>query len=52
MEKAIREKLGLVIDNPIRAPFFEFADEQLTLEENQGHCLVVNYPMMPTCHID
>jgi hypothetical protein len=39
-EQAIAEKLGLAIDNPVRAPFVEFANEQLALEENQGHFLL------------
>jgi hypothetical protein len=33
-ENAISEKLGLTIDNPARAPFSKFTDEQLALEEN------------------
>jgi hypothetical protein len=36
-EEAISEKLGLAVDNPVRAPFFEFADDQLAIDENQGH---------------
>ncbi len=40
----------MAIDNPVRAPFFESADEKLAFEENQWHFWnpgVVSFPIMP-----
>jgi hypothetical protein len=38
-QQAISKNLGVAIYNPVTGYFFEFADEQLALEEYQGNFL-------------
>jgi hypothetical protein len=50
------KSLGLAFNNPGMVHFFEFANEQLALEENQENQwhfwipAVASYPIMPRCH--